>query len=61
MMPGPQRTQLMLLTCPDCATELTQIKKALWCWKCERYLRRGEANAARKAAGQTQPFFGRPR
>ena len=35
--------------CPDCGTELTSLRgrrsgrRFLWCWKCERALRPGEA------------------
>lgn len=42
--------------CPDCSTELTPLRQrrtnrvALWCWKCERYLRPGEALRARREA-----------
>ena len=38
--------------CADCGTELTWVKKALWCWKCERYLRPGERRRALKDAGR---------
>jgi hypothetical protein len=45
-------TEHRLGVCPDCGTELTPVRgrrgsRYVWCWKCERALRPGEARRAR--------------
>ena len=37
------------MRCGECGTEVSYVRKALWCWKCERYLRLGEQRALEKA------------
>ena len=51
--PGPQPPRRRVprpKPCPDCGTELSYVKRVLWCWKCERYMRLGEQRRIEKEA-----------